>query len=482
MNTRKFLILAALALAGSAPAQIPDTLWTATAGGSLLDYGRSVQQTGDGGFIVAGITETFGAGQQDMYLVKIAANGDICWTRTYGDSGIDGAHGVDTTAGGYIVAGCFQTADNNQNMWVIRTDADGTPVCSLLYGGPALDYATHVQSTRDGHYVVSGKTVGTGYGGQDAFLMKLDGLLNVQWTLNMGGPEEDGAHWVEEDAQGDYILTGATRSGGAPDDLYLFKVSAQGDTIWTRSYGGDTTDIGDCVRPTSDGGYIVCGHTWSFGAGAYPDIYLIKTDSAGTVEWERAYGGDSADYGSSVVQADNGHFYVLGTTKTFGEGDYDILIMETDAQGCSLATVTYGGPGGELSYSLILTGDGYLAAAGGMWLPDNSTDVCLIYFDRTPGFAKISPAKQPLTFALLPPHPNPFNPITATRYELPAPGHVSLRVYDTAGRLVSTLVDGWKPAGAHEATFDGAGLASGIYLVRLEAGESIAMQKIVLLK
>ena len=164
-----------LAIAASAMAQPnPDTLWTRTYGGSNHDYARSVQQTPDGGYIVAGYTASFGAGGSDFYLVKINSQGDTLWTRTYGGSNGEEARSVQQTAdGGYIVAGyTWSFGAGEYDFYLVRTNSQGSPLWTRTYGGSSYDYATSVQQTADGGYIVAGWTESFGAGNMDFYLVK----------------------------------------------------------------------------------------------------------------------------------------------------------------------------------------------------------------------------------------------------------------------------------------------------------------------
>ena len=267
------LLLALSALAG----------WTRTYGGSSYDYGESVAQTSDGGYIVAGYTYSFGAGGYDVYLVKTDAVGDTIWTRTYGGFDVDFGYSVaQTSDGGYIVAGeTYSFGAGGSDVYIVKTDAVGDTLWTRTYGGSDYDYGRSVAQTSDGGYIVAGYTASFGAGSWDVYLVKTDGLGDTIWTRTYGGSDGDYSNSVAQTSDGGYIAAGYTSSFGAGyNDVYLVKTDAVGDTIWTRTYGGGNTDKGYSVAQTSDGGYIVAGYTRSFGAGE-DDVYLVKTDSLG---------------------------------------------------------------------------------------------------------------------------------------------------------------------------------------------------------
>jgi len=318
---------------------VGDTIWTRTYGGSDYDYGYSVAQTSDGGYIVAGRTWSFGAGATDVYLVKTDAVGDTIWTRTYGGSGNDWGWPVaQTSDGGYIIAGWTESFGAGlYDVYLVKTDSDGDTLWTRTYGGSSGDYGNSVAQTLDGGYIVAGKTWSFGAGGYDVYLIKTDAVGDTIWTRTYGGSSGDEAYSVAQTSDGGYIVAGVYDYDyweAGTGDVYLIKTDAVGDTIWTRTYGGSHDDYGRSVAQTSDGGYIVAGWTESFGAGNY-DVYLVKTDCDGDTMWTRTYGGSSGDYGYSVAQTSDGGYIVAGATESFGEGWYwyDVYLVKTDSLG-----------------------------------------------------------------------------------------------------------------------------------------------------
>jgi hypothetical protein len=169
--------------------------------------------------------------------------------------------------------------------------------------------------------------------GNDVYLIKTNPSGDTQWTRTYGGDSADYGYSVQQTSDGGYIVAGWTASFGAGDhDVYLIKTNASGDTQWTRTYGGTSRDYANSVQQTSDGGYIVAGLTESFGAGGY-DVYLIKTDASGDMRWTRTYGDTSDDEGNSVQQTSDGGYIVAGGTWFFGAWDWDVYLIKTDANG-----------------------------------------------------------------------------------------------------------------------------------------------------
>ncbi len=216
------------------------------------------------------------------------------------------------------------------------------------YGGTDYDWASSVQQTSDGGYIVAGHT--SSFGG--IFLIKTDANGNIQWAKTYGGTDWDEAYSVQQTSDGGYIVAGRTWSFGAGGvDIFLIKTDANGNVIWAKTYGGTDEDGASSVQQTSDGGYIVAGYTASFGAG-YDDIFLIKTDANGNVQWAKTYGGIIVDRAYSVQQTSDGGYIVAVWTNSFGAGGYDAFLVKTDASGNIQWAKTYGGTGDDWAYSV----------------------------------------------------------------------------------------------------------------------------------
>jgi len=348
--------------------QAPDILWTKMFGGADRDYGRSVKQTTDGGYIVAGFTYSFGGGLFDVYLVKTNTVGDTLWTKTYGGANTEAGRAVQqTTDGGYIIAGTFNPGGLNEDVYLIKTDSIGDTLWTKKYGWPGQDFAYAVQQTTDGGYITIGFTP-QGPGGHIApniLLIKMDSLGNLSWYQTYGGYFSwDMGFSLQQTGDGGYIIVGMTDYFNYDSsDVYLIKTDANGDTIWSKTFGGASYDYGESVRQTSDGGYIIVGETASFGTGDY-DVYLIKTDSLGDTLWTRTYGGDQDESGLSVIESSDGGFVITGMTWSYAVGLADVYVIRTDTNGDTIWTKTIGGLEWDCGWSIQATSDGGYVIAG----------------------------------------------------------------------------------------------------------------------
>lgn len=254
-----------------------DMLWTKTFGGDGREVGFAVQQTIDGGYIVTGWTDSF-SGSHDVYLIKTDGDGNALWSKTYGDDLMDTGKSVQQTSDvGFIIAGESSIMGSGySSVYLIKTDDNGDFLWSKTYGGDDEDAARSVQQTTDGGYIVTGYTE-TINGPTDVCLIKTDASGDTLWTKTFGGSEDDNGSSVRQTADGGYIIIGFTTAYNNSNDVYLIKTNEEGSLLWSKTYGSIDNDGGIAVQQTTDGGYILTG--------VYADdyIYLIKTDEDGIV-------------------------------------------------------------------------------------------------------------------------------------------------------------------------------------------------------
>ncbi len=261
-------------------------IWTLSLGGINNDHFRDVIETSDGGFIAVGSTETFGAGGSDVYIAKISKWGTVQWTKTFGGTGLEISSSVqETRDNGYIIAGLTGSyGQGGLDMMLIKLNSLGNIEWAKTIGGTGWDYATSAIETNDGGFVLAGMTASFGPSLNNVYVVKLDSLGNLAWTFVIGGNMAEEAADVIETNAGELIVVGKTFSYGmGTEDVYIVKLSPDGRLIWANTIGGGDSDEAFAVKETIDGGFIICGATNSYGNGGM-DIYLIKTDSNGVLQ------------------------------------------------------------------------------------------------------------------------------------------------------------------------------------------------------
>jgi len=355
-----------------------------TFGGSEDDWGHSVAKTSDGGYIIVGETKSFGSGRGDVYLIKTDSKGNLIWQQTFGGSEEDYGYSVaQTSDGGYIIAGgTYSFGSGGGDVYLIKTDSKGNLIWQKTFGGSDYDYGYSVAQTSDGGYIIAGGTYSFGSGKSDVYLIKTDSKGNLIWQKTFGGSDYDYGYSVAQTSDGGYIIAGGTYSFGSGErDVYLIKTDSNGNKIWQQTFGGGYDDWGESVAQTSDGGYIIVGLTWSFSSGER-DVYLIKTDSNGNKIWQQTFGGSEEAWGESVAQTSDGGYIIAGDTKSFGSGGYDVYLIKTDSKGNKIWQQTFGGGYDDWGTSVAQTSDGgYIIAGGTYSFGSGESDVYLIKTD-----------------------------------------------------------------------------------------------------
>jgi Secretion system C-terminal sorting domain len=595
-------------------AQPPDTLWTRTFGGEEADYGHEARQTPDGGFIVVGSTHSFGAGYNDLLLVKTDPDGTEIWSQTFGGYNYDIGYSVQLVpGGGYIVSGRSASFDGGDyRAWLIRTDSDGNEIWSNTYGSSHED-AKCVQPTADGGFLLAGYTFPYQAGSSSLYVVKTDSMGNEQWWDFYGRSAYhlEYTECLRPTADGGHIAIGTSDHllGGGDSDMMVVKLDSLGDEQWTRYYGRNDDDFGAGIQQTNDGGYILAGNTRPIGqgdssvllmkldpngnevwsnseidgraegiclssSGEYvlagtrdSDVWLCKADINGNEFWSHTVGGPNNDYGYSINVTDDGGYIVAGKTFSYGAGEQDFYLirfagseepapvtftispMNTEI-GPNGGLVTYGveltnntaslfsdltywtiaiSPNGnpigplfmqnftmrpfqEIAVPLVSQDIPAFAPAGvythisnvGIY-PDDSlsdefqftklgnsnstthsdTDWSVTGIDLSANSQVESKTDQHLSldFKIVRVYPNPFNASTAISISLPNATDLSVIVYNVMGQVVATLADGHRNAGHHTITFDASNLTTGLYFVRVTIpGHFNEVQKVMLLR
>ncbi|MGB9720188.1 MAG: hypothetical protein ACPL28_01730 [bacterium] len=293
--------------------------WIRTIGGGGHDIGRSVAQTSDKGYVIAGETSSYGAGSFDVYLIKFDSAGNLLWEKTFGRSFQDGARSIqELPDGGFIIAGLTDSLGFGAfKVYLLKTDAQGEIIWEKTYGGQGACWAEEVRQTNDGGYIIIGRNYSSGSG--DIYLVKCDFNGDTLWTKIFGNNGEDYGFSVRQTPDNGYIICGCTSSLGAGGyDIYLIKTDSAGVRIWEKTFGGANDDYGYSVALANDG-FLVSGASNSLGQGAF-DIYLIKTDNSGNTLWYKTIGGIEDEISYSAQHTLDDGWIIAGTTRSFGSG------------------------------------------------------------------------------------------------------------------------------------------------------------------
>ena len=354
-------------------------------GGTHTDAGKVVLQTTDGGYIIAGgiyYSSPVLYGDK-AYLIKTNLNGDLLWTKTFisptgsGSLSIGVSDAQPTNDGGYVLLGTILF--KGQKTFLIKTDAAGDTLWArqLNENGMDQNFGFSVQQTSDSGFIIAGKeslTFNTEDVSTNANLVKINKYGEVIWSKSYGGSKFDVALSVQQTNDHGYIFTGYTRSFGIDStDVYLVKTNADGDTLWTRTFGGPLADIGYAVKQTSDNGYIIVGSTSSFGA-KYNDAYLVKTNSDGYILWSKTYSAPASDNDYNIQLTADGGYIICGNSF----GTYDVFLLKTDKSGNMEWSKTITGSGSNIT----LASDGGYVITGVVFSGNGNGDVMLLKTDK----------------------------------------------------------------------------------------------------
>lgn len=368
--------------------KVPET-FTKTYGGSADEEGRAVHQTFDSGYVIVGYTGSLGAGNRDVYLVKVDRYGNTEWEKTYGGPENDEGFSVQQTAdSGYIIAG-FKGSATNNDAYIIKTDYAGNVVWEYTYNPDNSIMSVEgysIRQTSDGGYILAGKARADVFVSSALYILKVNASGSKAWdkqsaytadiyckgycvrqtpdqgyvTVGSGSKYDTGdsafvclyktfssgsEEWSNPfagDIQSRYwgyalaltsdngfIIAGAAESDSSitQKDVYMMKTDGNGDSIWTKTLSGTGTDVAKSIVVAADGGFLLCGYTNSSGAGNM-DMYLIKTDNSGNQLWSETFGGVNNEEGNEVKQTFDGGYVIIGYTNSYGSGGKDIYLIK----------------------------------------------------------------------------------------------------------------------------------------------------------
>ena len=536
MRTAKALLLVFLILTlicGTIAFAQPSIVWQKCLGGSDIDEARSIQQTSDGGFIVAGATQSNDGdvsgyhGVWDYWVVKLNSSGRIEWKKCLGGSGGDGASSIQQTSdGGFIVAGGTGSDDGDvsgnhggNDFWVVRLNSSGDIVWQKCLGGSNRDRAYSIQQTSDGGFIVAGYTrsndgdvsgwhVGYdsyGYRLPDYWVVKLNSSGDIVWQKCLGGSGYEEAYSIQQTTDGEFIVAGVTESNDGDVsgnhgeyDFWVVRLNSSGDIVWQKCLGGSNRDCAYSIQQTSDGGFIVAGVSSSndgdvSGYHGNADYWVVKLNSSGDIIWQKCLGGSHGDVAYSIQKTSDGGFIVAGFSKS-NDGDVsghhgstlypDYWVVKLDSSGGIVWQKCLGGNLVDWAHSIHQSSDGGFIVAG--WTNSNDGDVSGNHGRCDFWVVKLSPVGVsenvivPEQFAISV-FPNPFN----SSCIITAPSGARVEIYDLQGRLISKGIQSFSES-QDKRTFiwqPDETIRSGVYIVKatMENGWQ-RVKRVVLIK
>jgi hypothetical protein len=536
LKKTKFLFLYSLSLIIVISADaLSQNHFELSVGGPSHDYAESIIQTSDGGYAIAGYTFNFGAFDYDFYIVKLNANAVIQWSRTIGGLTREQAYKIiQTNDGGYAIAGHTYPfgQGSDEDMYIVKLDSNGEFQWHRTFGAIEgqernRDFAYSIIQTNDGGYALAGYTWRFPLY-LHIYFVKLDENGNYQWSRAIGGTSVDIARSLIQTSDGSYIIAGYSRTSNV-DNFYIVKLNEQGSFQWNTAVGGPLDERAYSIIQSSDGGFVLAGETLSFSfGGAYQNMYIVKLDTTGTLQWTRVVGGSRSDRAYDIIQAPDGGYIAAGHTAShFSQSANRVYIVKLNSAGEFLMSKTVGGDWSESASSITQTTDGGFATAG-FTLSYGTTpsvpDMYVLKFDSsgytcdnstpfgsqtstggnsfTPNpiiFAPVTIITEPTviinsggnvtsnctvlgienphggipsSFELNQNYPNPFNPSTVISYSLPVNSDVTLKVFDILGKEVAVLFSGNQNAGEYNVEWNANEFSSGVYFYELRSRQT----------
>lgn len=474
--------------------------WQKSYGGSRVEQSPDIHQTNDGGYIIAGSSNsneegTGNHGFFDQWVIKTNASGTVEWQKSYGGTADDKANSVrQTNDGGYIVAGSTRSVNGDvssnhgqEDFWVVKLNSTGNIEWQKTLGGSGNDAAKCIRQTPDGGYIVAGKsdsndgdiTGNNGY--QDGWIVKLDQTGGIIWQKSIGGPNLEEFSSLELTADGGYVMAGNVSTSTNGLNYWIVKVDSSGNTQWSKNYGGSASDTANSLKQTPDGGYIIAGSSNSNDGdvtasnGNY-DYWVIKLDSLGNLQWQKSFGDYMYDFALGIDNTDDGGLIVLGysaTTDTTNFSSNDYWLIKLNTNGNTEWQRRYGGAYDDYASAIQQTTDGGYVMAG----VSNSFSTSQSNYDYRViklGADKlgINENTVPLQLSLSP------NPAKNTVYISHLPGETIVNIMDMSGRKVFT-----QKYNDQKATIDVAPFSNGVYLVQVQhKGKIILSEKLIISK
>ena len=511
--------------------------WQNWYGSYYLDEVQSVRATSDGGYILLGMTNLFSPTREDFYLLKLDSAGDTLWTKIIGGGSSDvGKSLVETIDGGFILTGRTESFGAVwSDIWLVKTNSEGDSLWTKSYGGAGFsdDIGYEVRQLTDGGYIILGTTQTTSIDSSFIWLLRTDADGDTLWTNKYGHHEYNGAYSLEVTSDGGFIIAGYSQplSGGS-SDIYILKTDGEGNELWSQIYGGNSSDTGLSVVETLDGGYLAAGETFSFGSGMN-DAILIKYSQDGEFIWEKTIGGLGGEKAFDLLATADGGITFTGQIKSSVMEFGDSWIVRLTNHPIIEVTPTYllfppVYPGSSSEVQLEISNQGNLVLIidsinvnnedifSIQWNPEDSLvypgdsiiisltftpEEAILYMDSLTVFSNAgisytrlyglgtSPASiesadeiLPEGYSMLNIYPNPFNNQTAISFQLRNEGRVKLTVFDLTGREVASLVEGHFLLGEYEVVWNAEAMSSGVYFARLETGNAAVTKKLLMTK
>ncbi len=483
------LIIMSFVLAAPAIGQPPDIAWSLTLGDIEPDNAFGVLELEDGGFVVVGSTFSYGGGLSDVWLLKLSEDGQVEWEKTFGGTDFEWGHSiVQTQDGGFLIAGgTYSGGSGGSDIWLLKTDSSGELLWDRTYGGIYDDAPAAIQVNSTGDIFIVGETGSFGAGSFDIWLLQLDSCGTQILSTTYGDQYCEVARDLILTDDGSCVILGDCNPYGASRHLWLFEVDSGGDVVWETTHGFymDVDVRSLCVTPEDE--YMVTGSTAAYSGNG--DVWLVRLDLTGTVLWDSVFGGPYCDKGFAGCVTPEGDYLIGGSYSPNGIS-FDFYLLEVDRTDGLEWQAHYGTEMLEEMFDMILTSDGGCIMVGYTQTKIlHDTDLYIIKTEPLILDPQVRPDPPPppdgFSFRI---YPNP--PVAASiiflEFQLPVAGSVHLELYDLRGRRVSLIADQYLQAGVHTLEWNiastGSPVPAGTYFLKMNFNEIRLIEKLVILQ
>jgi len=452
MNARTICFGLAVALASMARVAVaqPEVEWERTYGGNSADELRCLLKTSDGGFLLGGSTE-IGNNDTDIWLVKTDSEGTPIWDKTYGYNNLDKCRALyeneDSTL---IVASSVSLPGRYTDFGIMKMTPEGDTLWTCYFGGFEQEWPFRILKTPDHGYLILGFTLSFGNGSLDAWLLKINENGDSLWSRTYGGYGPDSGHDILAVDDQNYLIVGKSQVPNRGEQIYLVKINSIGDVIWEKYYGNTGNDSGTKIIMNRDGNLSILGTAQAIGNEPFYDMLYLELSSDGDSLWSSTYGTRGQDYGMSHIQLADHGFVLLGYSTTYEIGRYELFVVRIDRMGETIWSGNFGRnpqrycSGIEIIYEDIPDYFDVNLVIAGTCFPqqDGNRDYFLLKTTPDPVSVRESQVVAPFALHLAQPYPNPFNstvtiPFSFSPINRGATGVVRMAIFDPLGRQVA---------------------------------------------
>lgn len=419
------------------PAQ---STWRRAYGGEGSDHGRTVRALDDGGFLVAGSTGSFGTGG-DVYVLRLDQDGTVIWSGYYGGMGAQTAVSCAALTDGFAVMGTTGAGSNGgYDILLLKLDTEGALVWERHIGSDEWDIGHAMEALADG-FVLAGTTYGHGATAGDAWVVRTDLNGDTLWTRRFGGAGTDEALGLHVDPQGHVLVVGRTQGSAGPHDAFVARLLPDGTLDWMDTYGGDGSDQANAVTSTLDGAYVVVGTSNSHAPTAH--MQLRKYAADGALVWEQVHGNEGHTEARAILERPDGGFAMAGYNSMYNAGGRDMVLFLLAPDGGWELGKNYGSMEWEEGHDLAILDDGYIVVGASEAYGPGARGVFVVRAgtDGETADDTVYPFIDPVGIReQRGADPGPFlypNPSDGALHLSAVPAAVQLRFIDMQGRVVA---------------------------------------------